>query len=63
MANEIYNSSWWGSPTATGWGNIYYEYAFPSGGSRLLGLLEARATYYENATSSLAILTDLENCE
>jgi len=32
MANEIYNSSWWGSPTATGWGNIYYEYAFPSEG-------------------------------
>ncbi len=27
MANEIYENSWWGSPTATGWGNIYYEYA------------------------------------
>ena len=26
MANEIYNSSWWGSPTATGWGNMYYNY-------------------------------------
>jgi hypothetical protein len=26
MANEIYNSSWWGNPTATGWGNMYYNY-------------------------------------
>ena len=26
MANEIYSSSWWGSPTANGWGSIYYEY-------------------------------------
>ena len=26
MANEIYSSSWWGSPTATGWGNMYYNY-------------------------------------
>ena len=63
MANQIYNSTWWGSPTATGWGNIYYQYAFPSEASRLLSLLEARATYYENATPSLGILTDLENCE
>ena len=30
MANEIYSSTWWGSPTATGWGNIYYQYAFPN---------------------------------
>jgi len=32
MANEIYENSWWGSPTSTGWGSIYYEYAviFPS---------------------------------
>ena len=30
MANEIYNSSWWGNPTATGWGNIYYDFAFPN---------------------------------
>jgi len=63
MANEIYNSTWWGNPTETGWGNIYYEYAFPSDAPALLSSLEARATYYENATSSLAILTDLENCE
>jgi hypothetical protein len=27
MANEIYNSSWWGFPSATGWGNIYYRFA------------------------------------
>tara|TARA_B100000809_G_scaffold78932_1_gene76879 strand:+ start:698 stop:1285 length:588 start_codon:yes stop_codon:yes gene_type:complete len=26
MANEIYRDSWWGSPTATGWGNMYYNY-------------------------------------
>tara|TARA_B110001469_G_scaffold34966_1_gene35172 strand:+ start:154 stop:735 length:582 start_codon:yes stop_codon:yes gene_type:complete len=26
MANEIYSSSWWGNPTATGWGNMYYNY-------------------------------------
>ena len=26
MANEIYKSSWWGNPTASGWGNIYYNY-------------------------------------
>ena len=26
MANNIYSSSWWGSPTANGWGNIYYKY-------------------------------------
>ena len=30
MANEIYNSSWWGNPTIAGWGNIYYQFAFPS---------------------------------
>ena len=30
MANEIYSSTWWGSPTATGWGNIYYDFAFPN---------------------------------
>ena len=26
MANEIYRDSWWGNPTASGWGNIYYSY-------------------------------------
>ena len=26
MANEIYRDSWWGNPTSTGWGNIYYNY-------------------------------------
>jgi len=30
MANEIYENSWWGSPTSTGWGSIYYKYAYPS---------------------------------
>ena len=30
MANEIYNVSWWGSPTRNGWGNIYYLFALLS---------------------------------
>ena len=30
MANEIYNSSLWGSPQEVGWGSIYYRFAFPS---------------------------------
>tara|TARA_R110002153_G_scaffold249183_1_gene405468 strand:- start:734 stop:1708 length:975 start_codon:yes stop_codon:yes gene_type:complete len=30
MANEIYSSTWWGSPTENGWGNIYYDFAFPN---------------------------------
>jgi hypothetical protein len=28
MANEIYNSTWWGNPQKNGWGGIYYDYAF-----------------------------------
>ena len=27
MANEIYNSSWWGEFSSTGFGNIYYDIA------------------------------------
>ena len=30
MANEIYSTSWWGSPMEIGWGSIYYRFAFPS---------------------------------
>ena len=30
MANEIYNSSWWGLPIKNGWGGIYYDFAYPS---------------------------------
>jgi hypothetical protein len=30
MANEIYNSTWWGLPTPDGWGNIYYPYIDPT---------------------------------
>ena len=26
MANEIYDSSYWGNPTANDFGNIYYQY-------------------------------------
>lgn len=28
MANEIYKSSWWGSPVDGGWGGIYYDYGY-----------------------------------
>jgi hypothetical protein len=27
MANEIYQKSWWGFKTSTGFGNIYYNYS------------------------------------
>ena len=63
MANEIYNSSWWGSPIENGWGGIYYRLAFPSVVPALLTTLQARATYYENVTCTTAILTALENIE
>ncbi len=26
MANEIYDTSWWGSPEKVGWGSIYYDF-------------------------------------
>ena len=29
MANEIYNTSWWGSPERVGWGSIYYDFNNP----------------------------------
>lgn len=29
MANEIYDSSWWGNPKKDGWGDIYFKIAFP----------------------------------
>ena len=63
MANEIYNSSWWGSPIENGWGGIYYRLAFPSVIPALLTTLQARATYYENVTCTTATLTALENIE
>ena len=63
MANEIYNSSWWGSPIENGWGGIYYRLAFPSVVPDLLTTLQARATYYENVTCTTATLTALENIE
>ena len=63
MANNIYESSWWGSPIENGWGGIYYRLAFPSVIPGLLTTLQARATYYENVTCTTAILTALENIE
>ena len=61
MANEIYNSSWWGNPVQNGWGGIYYD--LTSAVPNLLSTLQARATYYENVTCTTAILTALENIE
>jgi len=63
MANEIYSTSWWGSPMEIGWGSIYYRFAFPSAIPALLVTLESRATYYENVTCTTATLTELENIE
>ena len=63
MANEIYDSTWWGLPVENGWGSIYYRLAFPSAIPALLVTLEARATYYENITCTTATLTALENIE
>ena len=63
MANNIYESSWWGSPVENGWGGIYYNFAYPSVVPALLTTLQARATYYENVTCTTAILTALENIE
>jgi len=63
MANEIYKSSWWGSPVEGGWGGIYYDLSVTSAIPALLATLQARATYYENATGTTTILTALENCE
>jgi len=63
MANEIYKSSWWGSPVDGGWGGIYYDLSVTSAIPALLATLQARATYYENATGTTTILTALENCE
>ena len=40
MANEIYNTSAWGSPMEIGWGSIYYRFAFPSAIPALLVTLQ-----------------------
>ena len=63
MANEIYNTSAWGSPMEIGWGSIYYRFAFPSAIPALLVTLQGRATYYENVTCTTATLTELEIIE
>ena len=64
MANEIYSKSWWGRgvcDNTVNWGLIYKEYAGCSAVDGLLVTLQARATYYENATCTSATLTELEN--
>lgn len=64
MANEIYSKSWWGSgvcDNTVGWGIVYKPYAGCSAVDGLLVTLQARATYYENATCTTATLTELEN--
>ena len=63
MANEIYNSSLWGSPQEVGWGSIYYRFAFPSAIPALLATLQSRSEYYENVTCTTATLTELENID
>ena len=63
MANEIYNSTWWGNPVQNGWGGIYYNLANPSAVPNLLTTLQARATYSENITCTTATLTALEKIE
>ena len=60
---EIYKTSWWGSPVKDGWGGIYFDLSVTSEVPNLLETLQARATYYENATGTTTILTALENCE
>ena len=63
MANEIYNSTWWGSPVEDGWGGIYYDYANLSVVPSLLTTLQARATYFENTICTTTTLTALEIIE
>ena len=60
---KIYDTTWFGSGVVDNnisWGIVYADLggAIPS----LLIDLQARATYYENATCTTAILTSLETC-
>ena len=60
---KIYETTWWGVgvDNTIGWGSVYADLA--SDIPALLTALQARATYYENATGTTTILTALENCE
>ena len=49
MANEIYNSSWWGFSSSTGFGNIYDKYNNPD---KLANFFEIRVGEY--AKSNIA---------
>ena len=60
---KIYETTDWGNPVQNGWGGIYYDLSVTSEIPALLTALQARATYYENATGTTTILTALENCE
>jgi len=60
---KIYETTNWGNPVQNGWGGIYYDLSVTSEIPALLSALQARATYYENATGTTTILTALENCE
>ena len=52
MANEIYKSSWWGSPVNNGWGGIYYDLA------QTLSLLELR--YIERVEADGGVVESTE---
>ena len=49
---EIYKTTWWGLPVQFGWGGIYFDLSVTSAVPNLLTTLQARATYYENATGT-----------
>jgi len=59
----IYNVTWWGFSSPTGFGSIYAGYATPLEILLILQSLESRATYYENVVGTTSILTNLENCK
>jgi hypothetical protein len=64
IGSDIYTKSFWGKgacDNTVGWGIIYRPFAGCSAVDGLLVTLQARATYYENATCTSATLTELEN--
>ena len=66
IGSPIYTKSFWGKGACNnnaGWGIIYRPFAGCSAVPALLVLLQARATYYENATCTTATLDELENIQ
>lgn len=59
---KIYESTWFGVGVnnTINWGKIYADLV--SSVPNLLSTLQARATYYENASGTTTILESLENC-